>query len=78
MIKRSGQAHADLLRRLPLLLLSVPDASGRPWASALFGEPGFVSPLADSALVQVSDARLLDAGASLLAIIIPGCLLLAG
>lgn len=35
--------HKDLYARLPMLLIGALDGSGRPWASAVFGSPGFVS-----------------------------------
>ena len=34
--------HRDFYRQLPLLLVGSVDADGRPWASMVFGEPGFV------------------------------------
>jgi predicted pyridoxine 5'-phosphate oxidase superfamily flavin-nucleotide-binding protein len=33
--------HREFFARLPMLLLGSLDASGRPWASVLVGEPGF-------------------------------------
>ena len=40
--------------RLPLLLVGTADSTGRPWASALAGEPGFV---------RAVDARTLEVAA---------------
>lgn len=54
--------QADLLRTLPLLFLGAPDAAGRLWASALVGQPGFVSAQADPSLVRITGARPLGAG----------------
>jgi predicted pyridoxine 5'-phosphate oxidase superfamily flavin-nucleotide-binding protein len=39
------QQHIDFYPLLPLILIGAPDPEGRPWASALFGEPGFVRAL---------------------------------
>jgi predicted pyridoxine 5'-phosphate oxidase superfamily flavin-nucleotide-binding protein len=36
------QQHIDFYALLPLILVGASDADGRPWASALFGQPGFV------------------------------------
>ncbi|KAI7838544.1 hypothetical protein COHA_007687 [Chlorella ohadii] len=38
-----GPVHADLLRTLPMLLVTAQDSGGRAWASALVGSPGFLS-----------------------------------
>jgi len=37
-----SEPHRELLAALPMLLVGSVDAHGRPWASALFGTPGFV------------------------------------
>ncbi len=37
------QQHQQFYSQLPYLLVGTVDASGRPWASILVGEPGFVS-----------------------------------
>lgn len=34
--------HREFFARLPMFLIGVTDAQQRPWASVLFGEPGFV------------------------------------
>ena len=34
--------HRELFEKLPYLLLGTVDDDGRPWASILFGPPGFV------------------------------------
>jgi predicted pyridoxine 5'-phosphate oxidase superfamily flavin-nucleotide-binding protein len=39
------QQHMDFFPLLPLILIGAPDSEGRPWASALFGQPGFVHAL---------------------------------
>lgn len=36
------EQHRELLEHLPTLYLGVLDESGRPWASAVIGEPGFL------------------------------------
>ena len=36
------EQHRNFYRQLPFLLLGTVDARGRPWASILFGRPGFV------------------------------------
>jgi predicted pyridoxine 5'-phosphate oxidase superfamily flavin-nucleotide-binding protein len=36
------EQHRELFARLPMLLVGSVDAHGQPWASALFGAPGFV------------------------------------
>ena len=35
--------HRDFFAQLPFLLVGAIDAQGRPWASAAFGQPGFVA-----------------------------------
>ena len=37
------EQHAEFYRNLPYVLLGSVDARGRPWASILFGRPGFVA-----------------------------------
>jgi len=37
------EQHRDFYRQLPFLVLGSVDADGRPWATVLAGEPGFVS-----------------------------------
>ncbi len=36
------EEHQEFFARLPLLIVGTIDPVGRPWASALAGEPGFV------------------------------------
>ncbi len=36
--------HRQFLEQLPLVLVGSIDESGRPWASALVGRPGFINP----------------------------------
>jgi len=36
------EEHQAFFSRLPLLIVATIDSVGRPWASALAGEPGFV------------------------------------
>lgn len=54
--------QADLLRQLPLLLVTAHDAEGQAWASALVGSPGFLSAAPDPSLLTISKARLLGDG----------------
>lgn len=55
--------HADVLSKLPILLVTAHDGSGRLWASALVGSPGFLSvAAADPSLLNISSARLLGDG----------------
>ncbi|KAL4458927.1 hypothetical protein ABPG75_013792 [Micractinium tetrahymenae] len=64
MIKPAVNAvQGDLLRQLPLLLVTGSDAAGRTWASALVGSPGFVSVAPDPSVLRISSARLLGDGA---------------
>ena len=35
------EQHQEFYRALPFILLGTVDSSGRPWASILFGRPGF-------------------------------------
>lgn len=37
------EQHRELFGKLPTILLAVQDGEGRPWATLLHGEPGFVS-----------------------------------
>jgi predicted pyridoxine 5'-phosphate oxidase superfamily flavin-nucleotide-binding protein len=37
------EEHREFFEQLPWLIVGSLDASGRPWASILFGEPGFVT-----------------------------------
>lgn len=58
-----GPVHADVLSKLPMLLVTAHDGSGRLWASALVGSPGFLSvAAADPSLLNISSARLLGDG----------------
>ncbi len=57
-----GPVHADLLRTLPMLLVTAQDSGGRAWASALVGSPGFLSVGDDPSLLLISSARLLGDG----------------
>lgn len=54
--------QADLLRQLPLLLVTATDAAGQTWASALVGPRGFVSAAPDPSVVTISAAHLLGDG----------------
>ena len=38
------EQHREFFSQLPLLLVGTIDACGRPWASVLAGEPGFLAP----------------------------------
>ena len=50
--------HRELFEALPLLVLGSIDPLGRPWASLLYGEPGFVrSPSAKLLQVKAQPAR---------------------
>ena len=63
MIKPALSApHADLLRQLPLLLVTAFDGAGRLWASALVGSPGFVGVASDPSLLCITSTRLLGDG----------------
>lgn len=44
------QQHQQFYSQLPYLIVGTVDASGRPWASIVVGEPGFVSSPDDSTL----------------------------
>lgn len=48
------EQHQRFFEQLPMLLAGMADAQGRPWASVLVGEPGFI---------QASDAQQLHIGA---------------
>lgn len=65
MIKREvSDNNAELLYRLPMLLVTATDGAGALWATALFGQPGFAAVDADDpSLVRITRARLLDSGA---------------
>ena len=54
MIKpRMAEPQQAFFGRLPTLLLGTADPSGRPWASVLVGEPGFLQPI-DNTLLRVA------------------------
>jgi ferredoxin-NADP reductase/MOSC domain-containing protein YiiM/predicted pyridoxine 5'-phosphate oxidase superfamily flavin-nucleotide-binding protein len=44
--------HQKYLSQLPLLFVGTVDAAGRPWASVLVGQPGFLQPI-DPAVLRV-------------------------
>ena len=44
--------HQEYFSRLPLLFVGTADATGRPWASVLAGQPGFLQPI-DAANLRV-------------------------
>ena len=45
------QEHRDFYAQLPFLVVGSVDGDGFPWASLMFGEPGFVSSPNDKQLV---------------------------
>jgi predicted pyridoxine 5'-phosphate oxidase superfamily flavin-nucleotide-binding protein len=47
--------HRDFFAQLPWILVGSVDAAGRPWASVLFGEPGFVTSPDARTLVLASE-----------------------
>lgn len=44
--------HQQFFSQLPLLLVGMADTAGRPWASLLVGQPGFLQPI-DAAILRV-------------------------
>ena len=44
--------HQEYFSQLPLLFVGTADATGRPWASMLAGQPGFLQPI-DSTVLRV-------------------------
>ncbi|MBW4661865.1 MAG: flavin-nucleotide-binding protein [Drouetiella hepatica Uher 2000/2452] len=52
------QQHQQFYSQLPYLLVGTVDASGRPWASMLVGEPGFVSSPNDR-MLQIASKPLI-------------------
>ena len=66
------QQHQDFYRQLPFILLGAVDADGRPWASLMEGNPGFVHTTDDrhlvlDAMLAADDpvAATLEAGAAI-------------
>lgn len=55
--------QAEVLRQLPMLLVTMYDRSGRLWASALTGSPGFLGAQPDPSVLSICSARLLGDGA---------------
>jgi len=49
--------HRDFFARLPTLLVGSVDAAGRPWASILYGDPGFVEALDETHLAVRATPR---------------------
>jgi len=44
------EQHRELFEQLPLFFVSAQDRAGRPWASCLVGDPGFVQAVSDTRL----------------------------
>jgi predicted pyridoxine 5'-phosphate oxidase superfamily flavin-nucleotide-binding protein len=54
------QQHRDFYASLPMLIASARDRGGRPWASMLYGAPGFVSSPDETTLVVTGVPELED------------------
>ena len=44
------EEHREFFAQLPVFLVGTVDAAGRPWASVLAGEPGFLDPVDERTL----------------------------
>ena len=63
------EEHRTFFKALPVIAAGAVDPQGRPWASLLFGEPGFVHPVTPTRLRLTPDAL---AGDPVLAALQPG------